>query len=924
MNIDKNKTVNNIKLWETEPHPLEELVPLCRKLAAQGSVLLKNDNALPFKKGERVAVFGRIQESYYKSGTGSGGGVNCAKSPCLIKSLSENGVFCVDKELADLYSAWVSEHPFDNGHGWATEPWCQEEMPVSAELSAKVKSRTDSALIILGRTAGEDHDNSFEKGSYYLTDSEEELLKNVTAQFEKTVVVLNVGNLIDLSFINKYNVAAVMYAWQGGDEGADALADVLAGKISPSGKLPDTQPINPMDNPVTKNFGNPNECIYEEDIYVGYRYFETFAKEKVMFPFGFGLTYTEFKTSYLTDVDNDTVTITAEVTNIGDFTARQVIQVYYDAPCGKLGTPSKQLVAFKKTGDLKKGETETLTLTFKIKDMASFDDSGVTGNKNCYVLEEGEYKIYAGTDSSCEEVVYTHKIDKTVVTEKLEEAMPPEKAFEKTVAVLNEKGEKTLSKAPVSLREFDLDEKIAARKPETLKYTGNKGIKTADVANGKNTLNEFVAQLSDTQLSNIVFGEGMNSPKVPPATGGAIGGVTEELVDLGIPACGVTDGPSGLRIYKEYTVTSLPNGYVFASSFDTDLTEKIFEYEGAELFIHNIDTLLGVGMNIHRHPLCGRNFEYFSEDPLLSGKIAAAMVRGISKAGTNTTIKHFCCNNQEHGRKWCNTIVSQRALREIYLKGFEIAVKEGGATAVMTSYNKINGYHAASNYELTQTILRDEWGFNGLVMTDWWAGMNCKNANGSINNQKAMVRAHNDIFMVCASAADEQHNIIEGLSEGYITRGDLQFCAKNIINYVMHTPTFERYIASGCKKPEYASLDESNLVETHTLENIVSGKEYTLNFSNTSPGMFVFDIISNTEKLAQTPVDLKVYSEKGEFNIFLSMSGTEGKTETVKRNVSSRKYPNAYTFNEGDNTFKFNFNDSVNIVRFTVKAAKDI
>ena len=270
---------------------------------------------------------------------------------------------------------------------------------------------------------------------------------------------------------------------------------------------------------------------------------------------------------------------------------------------------------------------------------------------------------------------------------------------------------------------------------------------------------------------------------------------------MGIPVCCVTDGPSGIRIGNDWNSTLLPNGYVFASSFDEELTERIFELESIELYNYNIDAILGPGMNIHRHPLCGRNFEYFSEDPLLSGKIAAAQTRGASAAGCSTTLKHFCCNNQEFGRTDLDVTVSERALREIYLKGFEIAVKEGNATAVMTSYNSVNGYWGASDYDLTTTVLRSEWGFDGFVMSDWWARSNCKAEKGTQENLKAMVRAHNDIYMVCESAENKVHNIEEGLDEGYITVADLQYCAKNLLKYILNSPTFCKFVENGCKNP---------------------------------------------------------------------------------------------------------------------------
>ncbi|MBO5358421.1 MAG: glycoside hydrolase family 3 C-terminal domain-containing protein, partial [Clostridia bacterium] len=343
MLIDKNIEIQGKKLWETEPGPVKELIPLCRRLAAEGSVMLHNNGVLPFGKGTRVALFGRTQETYVKSGTGSGGLVRVVKPPCILESFRENGVFSIDEELAQVYAEWILENPFDNGHGWATEPWSQKEMPLSDELVKSTADRNDVAVIIIGRTAGEDRDNSNTDGSYLLSAEETEMIEKVTAAFKQTVVVLNVGNLIDLSFMDKYNVSALLYVWQGGQEGANALADMLSGKISPCGKLPDTQTKKAEDYPYFENFGDQNESIYEEDIYVGYRYFETFAKDKVRYPFGFGLTYTRFETDYTVKEVNGKITVTANVTNVGGFVSREVVQVYFGAPCGKLGTPEKQL-----------------------------------------------------------------------------------------------------------------------------------------------------------------------------------------------------------------------------------------------------------------------------------------------------------------------------------------------------------------------------------------------------------------------------------------------------------------------------------------------------------------------------------------------------------------------------------------------------
>lgn len=763
-------------------------------MAAEGSVLLENNGVLPFKSGQKVAIFGRTQETYIKSGTGSGGLVRPEEIPCIIKSLRENGVFSIDEELAEIYKNWVAENPFDNGNGWATEPWSQVEMPLTEELVKLASDCNDAAVIIIGRTAGEDRDNTDNEGSFYLSKGETEMIKQVTNHFEKTVVVLNVGNLIDLSFIDSFPVSSLLYVWQGGEMGANALADILSGKASPCGKLPDTQAFALSDYPSSTNFGDRYSTVYQEDIYVGYRYFETFAPKKVRYPFGYGKTYSDFETNFDAFIKDGKVFVEANVKNIGSFTAREVIQVYFGAPCGKLGTPVKQLAAFKKTKELKPLESEKLIISFDIDSMASYDDSGITGNRFCYVLEGGDYVIYAGTDVRSASALITYQLDDTHVVSRLEQIMPPEKEFSRLVAVDCESGDRKAVYKQAPTRVFDLDKRIEERRNQPIPLSGDKGIKLVDVANGKDHLDDFIAQLSIKDLSNLVCGEGMNSPKVTAGTGGAFGGVTKELSYFGIPVCCVSDGPSGIRIGNDWKSTLLPNGYVFASSFDDDLTERIFELEAVELYNYNIDALLGPGMNIHRHPLCGRNFEYFSEDPLLSGKIAAAQTRGLSATGCSTTLKHFCCNNQEFDRTDLDVTVSERALREIYLKGFEIAVKEGNATAVMTSYNSVNGYWGASDHDLTTTVLRNEWGFDGFVMSDWWARSNCKGGKGTQENLKAMVRAHNDIYMVCENAENKVHNIEEGLDEGYITISDLQYCAKNLLKYILNSPTFHKFV----------------------------------------------------------------------------------------------------------------------------------
>lgn len=884
--------------------PVAQLKPLCRKLAAEGSVLLENDGVLPFGKGQKVAVFGRTQETYIKSGTGSGGLVRVEEAPCIIESLRENGVFQIDEELVGVYREWIKENPFDNGHGWATEPWSQKEMPLDDDTVKAAAQRNDAAVIIIGRTAGEDRDNSDEFGSFRLSETETAMIKAVTTHFEKTVVILNVGNLIDLSFVDEFPISALMYVWQGGQEGANALADLLSGKISPCGKLPDTQALTIQDYPSCKNFGDQYECIYEEDIYVGYRYFETFLPDRVRYPFGYGITYTDFDVTYTAAEENGIVTIKATVKNIGNFTSRQTVQIYFGAPCGKLGTPAKQLIAYAKTNDLKPREAQTLCLSFDVTEMSSYDDSGITGYPHAYVLEAGDYILYCGTDVRSAEPILTYTVEKTRLITQLEQIMPPEKDFSRFTAVADESGARKLIHAPAPVRDFDLDNRIHARRPKELPYTANRGILLVDVAKARASMKDFISQMTDHDLANLVCGEGMNSPKVMVGTGGAFGGVTCTLSDFGIPVCCVTDGPSGIRIGADLKSTSLPNGYVFASAFDDELTEKIFRLESVELYNYDVDTLLGPGLNLHRHPLCGRNFEYFSEDPLLSGRMAAAQSRGLSASGCSATIKHFCCNNQEFGRYDQNVVVSERALREIYLKGFEIAVKQGGATAVMTSYNSVNGYWCASSYDLTTTVLRNEWGFNGIVMTDWWAKCNCKGEVGTRENLKALVRAHNDLYMVCDSAEEKPHNILEGLKEGYITRGDLQYCAENILRYIINSPTFEKFVLNGCKKPEWLIVDETKLKTVSAIADVVSGKNYTVDFEPDKQCVLIFEVSVPAGTLAQYPLSLSV---DGELCVSLSVS-----------NDSSR-IVRSCEINAQNRQFVFEFSSAVKLTSFTVK-----
>lgn len=774
---------------------LNEYAKKSREAVAEGIVLLKNDNqVLPLSTNAKLAVFGRSQFHYYKSGTGSGGLVNTNYVVGILDAL-ENSDFIINQKVKHCYEEWLQENPYEMGRGWADEPWFQKEMPITSDLVRKAKEESDIAVIIIGRTAGEDQDNKAEEGSYLLTDIEENMLREVCSVFDKTVVLLNVGNTIDMKWVDTYNPTAVLYVWQGGQEGGNGVLDILDGTVTPSGRLTDTIAYDINDYPSTECFGDAERNFYIEDIYVGYRYFETFAKDKVLYPFGYGLSYTTFKSEVTNFKEtNDQVEVQVKVTNTGSCKGKEVVQLYYEAPQGKLGKPARNLCGFAKTKTLQSGESEIVTITCTKYALASFDDSGVTGHKSSYVLEEGEYHFYLGDNVRNAIRINSIQIDQLHVVKVLSEAMAPTASYKRIKPVMSLDGNYEVTYELVPQRTIDPISRRNENLPIEYAQTGNQGYKLEDVFNGKVSLESFISQLSDEDLFCIVRGEGMCSTKVTPGTAGAFGGVTEELLGYGIPIGCCADGPSGIRMDCGSKAFAMPNGTCLACTFNESLIEELFEFEGLELRKNHIDTLLGPGMNLHRNPLNGRNFEYFSEDPLLTGKIAVAQLRGMHKYGVTGTIKHFACNNQEFRRHNADSVVSERALREIYLKGFEIVVQEGSPFLIMSTYGPMNGLWTSSHYDLLTTVLREEWGYEGLVMTDWWAKGNDEGEDGSTSNTAAMVRSQNDLFMVTSNAKENtgHDNSEEGLKNGKVTRGEFQRSAMNICKALMKLPAFLR------------------------------------------------------------------------------------------------------------------------------------
>lgn len=785
---------NYLNLLDISPdQPVIGLKDLSRIAASEGIVLLKNEaHVLPLID-QVVSVFGRIQTDYYKSGTGSGGLVNVDRVTSIIDALLESPYIKVNQELLSLYRAWEKENPFHAGSGfWASEPWSQKEMEVSEEIVYNAKRSSDVALIVIGRTAGEDRDNSDTKGSYQLSDGEEDLLRKVTKVFDKVVVLLNTGNVMDMSFLDRYPVQGVLYVWHGGQEGGRAAVDVLTGIVSPSGKLPDTISYQLSDYPSSKTFGDHDQAIYNEDIYVGYRYFQTFNQKAVRFPFGFGLSYTTFQYEIIHIDRIDKFGVTVKIKNTGSYASKEVVQVYVSQPQGLLGKPKKVLVAFGKTGVLKPGEAEVLSLHFDLYDFASYDETGITGFKSSYVLEKGRYVIELSTDVTKSFGSFDYDLDETIVLKTHEEALRPVKSFKRIKPIWTESGYE-ITYEDVPTRSINLQDRIQSNLPQELK-SGSKKVTLNDVYLKKHTIDELVAQMSLQELAELVRGEGMSSPKVTPGTASAFGGTSEALASYQLPLVCCADGPSGIRMDSGLRATSMPNGTCLAASMNTKLVEALYYGVGLEMIGYQIEILLGPGMNIHRHPLCGRNFEYFSEDPILTGYMGAAVVSGLQRAGVTGTIKHIALNNQEYRRFDADSIASERAIREIYLKGFEMAVKKAKARAIMTSYNPINGIWAAGNYDLIARIIRNEWQFKGIVMTDWWAKMNDDQEPGERNNTKAMIKAQGDLYMVVVDAKNNSlnDNTMASFEKGLLHKSEAQLVAKNIVSFLLESYTYQK------------------------------------------------------------------------------------------------------------------------------------
>ena len=773
---------------------------ISRRAAAEGIVLLQNDNnVLPLKNTDTISVFGRIQVDYFACGYGSGGDVKYPYVVNLLTGMRRNPKLNINESLAKTYEAWCAQNPPNHG-SWGSWPMFHPEMPLSNAVVTAAKAVSDTAVVVIGRSAGEDRESTLTKGSYYLTDLEVEMLDKVTTAYDKVVVVLNVGNIIDMAWVDNYTgkIDSIVYAWQGGMESGSAVADVLSGDETPSGKLAATIAKQRTDYPAAANFGASAYTRYVEDIFVGYRYFETFeaAKDKVKYGFGYGMSYTSFdiNTTRVATV-GDEIQVDITVKNTGAVKGKEVVQIYYGAPQGLLGKAAKSLVAYAKTNLLQPGASEEIKLSFKVNAMASYDDAGKTGKKSAWVLEAGNYPIYVGNSVRSSVKKGEHVEAALRVTEQLSEAVavyPVANAFARWTASQGPEDTIVLNTTDMTpTRTINLKQKILDEMPANMPFNeGNKGIKLIDVYNGTKTMAEFMSQMTAQDLVNLNRGGGAMG--ISPGIGGnasIYGGTNNTLRNTyGIPCMSTTDGPSGIRMTAAATL--LPIGTTLACTWNDKLVEELYAGVGSEMILNGSDALLAPGMNLQRDPLCGRNFEYFSEDPLLTGQMGASTVRGVQSKGVSATPKHFAANYQETSRNTNDSRVSERALRELYLKGFEICVKDAEPQNIMMSYNKVNSVWAHYSYELAMVVLRQQWGFKGAIMTDWWIQNGTDPDFTGISGNAYRVRAGVDLLM--PGDSETVGNPLTAYQNGNLNIGEIQRNAINTLNFALKSARFRQ------------------------------------------------------------------------------------------------------------------------------------
>ena len=775
----------------------EKHIELSRKAAAEGMVLLKNDDqVLPLKKATKIALFGKGCVDYVRGGGGSGE-VNIAYNRNMYDALKikqEEGKVLLYEELADFYEGYIRAQ-YDSGYA----PGMTEEAEVPKDYLKKAAEFADVAIITISRFSGEGWDRKastekndalwedeernarrqaelFPESDFCLSPKEKKMVEAVKENFSKIVVVINSGGIIETSWIkDDEKINSALFAWQGGIEGGLAAADILVGDVCPSGRLVDTFADRLEDYPSDYNFHDSMDYVeYTDDIFVGYRYFETIpgADKKVIYPFGYGMSYTDFETKVTSFEQNqDSIIVKASVKNTGDVEGKEVVMLYYSAPEALITKPAKELGDFKKTKALKPGESEEITLKIKVSDMSSYDDTGKIA-KSAWVLEKGTYSFYIG---NCVRTVIKLEeefvLSENKVTSQLTEKLAPSRLNERMRSDGSmEEMVKALDKCTKSILPHMTNKETEGNGPcererKIYKINDQKEIMFIEVAEGKKTIDEFMAQFSIEELIHLLGGQ----RNVGVSNTFGIGNMPE----YGIPNVTTADGPAGLRILPQVGVftTAWPCATMLACTFNPELAEEIGKAVAKEVKENNIGVWLAPAVNIHRTPMCGRNFEYYSEDPLVAGKIGTGMVKGVQSQNIAATVKHFAFNNKETNRKNSDSILSERAAREIYLKAFEIIVKEAAPWCIMTSYNKVNGIQCSENEELINGILRGEWNFDGVVMTDWWTS----------GEHYLETKAGNDLKM----ANGYPDRVMEAFEKGEITKEEIYVAAKNILGLIL-------------------------------------------------------------------------------------------------------------------------------------------
>ena len=797
---------------------------LSREVATQTIVLATNNGALPLQKTDQVVLFGDGTKNTIYGGWGSGEvynkGTTVNMSPVTILEGIEN------KKDKFIYVKNEVGYLLEQGMNGKT----LTEDDIKEMSEKKDEAKRTIAILTISRRSGEGADRPQDSGNsgVLLSDSEIKTFNTLTKYFDKIVVILNVGSVIELNDIEKNEKTSILISFLPGMEAGNAIADILVGDAYPSAHLTDTWAKTIDDYPTTLTFKEtPKYVKYKEGLFVGYRYFEEDeeTQSKVVFPFGHGLSYTEFTLENECEFNEEKniFTVNSKVTNIGDKAGRQVVQVYVKKPQNeKFVKVQRELVAFNKTKELKPGESETLKLHFNLNYLASYDDIGVTGkaNKACYVLEKGDYLIYVGDSVAAtrnnENLVYTHKQKEQIVTEEFSNQLIPS---DPDVAQANEKPDFKSLFSSNDVENGNEDKKILKNKmivrrleeneDDTLPTDNFNKINFKSVLEEEYSMEELVDSLTDKELAYLSYGK---SGYVRSGTGIIGGQFNSGLTKkYNIPYGDTCDGPAGLRqSEKKMGSTAWPCSTGLASSFDTNLLKQVGEETAKEARKIGCVFWLAPGMNIHRSPLCGRNFEYYSEDPYLSGKLAAAITQGVQSKRVSITLKHFAVNNKEYNRNGDNdenhlasdSRMAERVAREIYLKGFEIAVKEGKPWAIMSSYNRINGVKTSSSKDLLTNILRNEWNFEGFVMTDWYTN--------SQNDDEA--HAGSSVKMPGGNV----ETIIEGLNEGTVTRDDLK---RNIL-YLLNTLPKTFCIDALYKEPQNKIKITDEYIKIKIFDNI--------------------------------------------------------------------------------------------------------